>query len=150
MGSEMCIRDRYWFNPEAEPKSVKRRSILIVPCARHCKIADMDLETMTWSRDVKYSKSGGSQERCKKGSPVGQVLRGWTSALATMTDDERATVLGEIDIWGQPRAWTDELISTWMFDFIVEEYGQALAFGDCLGSQWTETACPRAWLKHIV
>ena len=36
-----------------------------------------------------------------------------------------------------------------MFDFIAEEHGQALAFGHCPGSQWTETACLRAWLKNI-
>ena len=139
-----------WFDPEKAPRSTKRRSILIVPCAKHCRVSDMDLETKTWRRDVQYRKSDGSEEHFKQGDPVGQMLRGWTSALDQMTPDERSMVLGELDIWGQPRAWTDELVATWMFEFIANEYGQALAFGDCLGSQWTEAACLRAWLSQVV
>ena len=95
----------------------------------------MDLESRTWRRDVKYKKSDGTEEHFKEGEPVGQLLRGWTAALAQMSSGERAEVLQDIGIWGQPRAWTDELISTWMFDFIETEYGQAVAFGDCLANQ---------------
>ena len=49
-----------------------------------------------------------------------------------MTTDERATVLNEIDIWGQRRAWTDELISCWVAELIRKEYGQSVVQLDCL------------------
>ena len=51
---------------------------------------------------------------------------------------------------GQPRAWTDELIAAWMLEFIGQKYGQALAFGDCLASQWTEAACFKEWIEYII
>ena len=37
-----------------------------------------------------------------------------------------------------------------MLEFIGQEYGQSLAFGDCLASQWTEAACLKTWLKNII
>ena len=41
-------------------------------------------------------------------------------------------------------------MATWTLEFIREEYGQALAFADCLASQWTEAACLKAWLENII
>ena len=41
-------------------------------------------------------------------------------------------------------------MATWTLEFIREEYGQALAFADCLASQSAEAACLRAWLCNII
>ena len=59
-------------------------------------------------------------------------------------------VLDRLEIWGQPRAWTDELISTWVVEFIKREIGHALVFADCLASQWTSGVLLRAWLEGII
>ena len=48
-----------WFDPTKEPRSAKKRSVLLVPCARHCRVSDMDLESGTWLRDVTYARSDG-------------------------------------------------------------------------------------------
>ena len=64
--------------------------------------------------------------------------------------EERKKILEELEIWGQPRGWTDEKIATDVVDFIHEEYGQSLVFADCLGSQWTEKVLLRAWLRGII
>jgi hypothetical protein len=59
-------------------------------------------------------------------------------------------VFEHLEIWGQPRAWTDELIASWTIDFIEEQYGQSLCFADCLSSQWSSSVLLRAWLKGII
>ena len=54
------------------------------------------------------------------------------------------------EIWGQPRAWTDEKISCDLVAFIREQWGQAIVFADCLGAQWTDAVLLRAWLENII
>ena len=63
---------------------------------------------------------------------------------------EDKSVFEHLEIWGQPRAWTDELIASWTIDFIEEQYGQSLCFADCLSSQWSSSVLLRAWLKGII
>ena len=139
-----------WFNPSESPKSVKKRSILLVPCSKHVRLSDMDLESGEWLRDVEVHNQDGTVSSYKKGESSGQLLRGWRTALLQCSPDERARVLDNITVWGQPRAWTDEKIASWMIEFIASEYGQCLAFGDCLASQWSEAVCLRAWLSGVV
>ena len=67
----------------------------------------------------------------------------WGKGLLECSGEDRARVLEAIDVWGQPRAWTDELIASWSIDFIAEQHGQSLVFADCLSSQWTESATLR-------
>ena len=139
-----------WFDPSKTPTSAKKRSVLLVPCARHCKVSDMDLEAGTWARDVTYQRSDGETEHFKAGEPLGALLKGWRSALLEFPEADRARVFEAIDVWGQPRAWTDELIASWTIDFIKEQHGQSLVFADCLSSQWTEAVTLRAWLQNVV
>ena len=110
----------------------------------------MDLESGEWLRDVEVHNQDGTVSSYKKGESSGQLLRGWRTALLQCSPDERARVLDNIPVWGQPRAWTDEKIASWMIEFIASEYGQCLAFGDCLASQWSEAVCLRAWLSGVV
>ena len=139
-----------WFDPTKEPRSAKKRSVLLVPCARHCRVSDMDLESGTWLRDVTYERSDGETELFRAGEPVGALMKGWRQALLEFQPEERAKVFEAIDVWGQPRAWTDELIASWTIDFIKEQHGQSLVFADCLSAQWTEGVTLRAWLKNVV
>ena len=37
-----------------------------------------------------------------------------------------------------------------MLEFIGQEYGQALAFGDCLARHWADGACLKAWLENVI
>ena len=138
-----------WFDPSRQPKSAKKRSVLLVPCARHCKISDMNLEQGTWLRDVTYERSDGETEHFRAGELVGALMKGWRNALLEFSDEERARVFKAIDVWGQPRAWTDELIASWTIDFIKEQHGQSLVFADCLSAQWTESVTLRAWLQNV-
>ena len=104
---------------------------------------------MTWRRDVKYFRNEGEEARFKKGASVGGRSRGRTNGLSEMALEDRDAAPEQFYIRAQLRAWTDELIATWMLGRIAQEYGQALALGDCLASQWTEAACLEAWLENL-
>ena len=58
--------------------------------------------------------------------------------------------MDRLEIWGQPRAWTDELIAIWTIEFIKAQHGRALVFADCLAAQWTQASLLRAWLEGII
>ena len=139
-----------WFKPSEDPTSFKGKSILLVPCKWHCRVSDIDLETQTWNKDVEYTTSQNEVRQFKKGEKVGMLMRGWTSALLRMEPEERESTLSRLEIWGQPRAWMDELISVWVVEFIKREHGRALVFADCLSSQWTNAVLLRAWLEGIL
>jgi hypothetical protein len=63
---------------------------------------------------------------------------------------EDQSIFEHFEVWGQPRAWTDELIASWSIDFIHEQFGQSVVFADCLSSQWSPSVTLRAWLKGII
>ena len=70
-----------WFDPTSAPTSAKKRSVLLVPCSRHCRVSDMNFEDDTWLRDVTYDRSDGTTETFKAGEPIGALLSGWRNAL---------------------------------------------------------------------
>ena len=135
-----------WFKPSEAPKPVKKKQVLLVFCQQHCKLSDIDGEGM-WRRDVTYKTSDGGTQFFKQGTSAGALLRGWREARAQFEDP---SLLEEIDVWGQPKAWTDEIIASWTVDFVADEYGQSLVFADCLSSQWTPAVCLKAWLRGII
>ncbi len=139
-----------WLDPDESPKPSKKRSVLLVPCRKHCRVSDINFETMTWNKTVEYPRSDGETERFEEGEPVGQLLRGWVEALKKFQVEELAELHECFDIWGQPRAWTDELIACWSAELIRDDWGQALVFADCLASQWTEAVLLRAWLLQLI
>ena len=124
---------------------------MLVPSRWQCKLSDMDLESGTWLRDVTYETSQGETKKFVKGESVEQLLRGWRGALMKFEEPERNELLRRIEIWGQPRAWTDELIATWMVEFLANECGRpSLVYADCLSSQWTASVLMRAWLENMI
>ena len=139
-----------WFKPSASPKPVKKKSILLVPSSKHVKIGDIDLETRRFKHDVEYKNNFGDTIKFSKGESSGNLLSGWIEGLLKFEPEERAKFLENIEIWGQPRAWTDEKVSTDLVDFLREQFGQCLVWADCLGSQWTDKVLLRAWLRGIL
>ena len=101
--------------------------------------------TSLYTRTAMASLSSSRKER-----RLGQLMRAWAEALLQFEEPEREKVLGNIEIWGQPRAWTVEKISCDLVQFIREQWGQAIVFADCLGAQWTEAVLLRAWLENII
>ena len=121
-----------------------------MPCAKHIKVSDIDLDKRVWLRDFSYEDTNGETISFKKGQPVGALMQGWIDALLKFEPADRERVLNHIEIWGQPRAWTDEKIASDVVEFIKDQWGQALVFADCLSSQWTERVLLRAWLNNVL
>ena len=140
----------HWFDPSQAPKPSKKKSILLVPCTRHIKVRDINLDEREWLRDFSYEDSNGEHVTFKQGDPIGRLMSAWVEALMKFEVSEREKVLGNIEIWGQPRAWTDEKISCDLVEFLREQWVQAIVFADCLGAQWTEQVLLRAWLENII
>ena len=97
-----------------------------------------------------HEDSNGELVEFKEGQPIGRLMVSWVEALLKFEEPEREKILGNIEIWGQPRAWTDEKISCDVVEFLREQWGQAIVFADCLGAQWTEKVLLRAWLENII
>ena len=63
-----------WFDPSRDPKSVKGKSILLVPSKWHCRVSDMDIENGVWLRDVEYPTSEGEIRKFEKGTSTRGLL----------------------------------------------------------------------------
>ena len=139
------------FDPSKDSTSRKTKSILPVPSKWHCRVSDMDLETSTWARDVEYKTSQDETRHFQKGKSTEGLLRGWCAAIQQFEPHDKKGLVERLEVWGQPRAWTDELISTWVVEFIANEIGRpSLVYADCLSAQWTSSVLLRAWLENII
>jgi hypothetical protein len=134
-----------WFNPAEKPKPMKKRGILIVPCSIHCRLEDICVEKGEWLRDWSHKCSDGTTKSYTKGTKVGNIMQGWRAVQESSPE-----LLEQFAIWGQPRAWTDELISCWLTEFIEAEHGQAIVQLDCLGAQWSEPVLLEAWSRGLI
>ena len=135
-----------WFNPSVEPRGIKKKGVLIVPCSTHCRLEDISAEGK-WVRDWSHMCSDGTLKHYKQDHNVGSLMCGWRAAR---DQAERPAWMDEFLVWGQPRAWTDELISSWLVDHIHSEWGQAIVQLDCLGAQWSEPVLLQAWSKNLI
>ena len=102
-----------WFDPEQTPRPVKKQCILLVPSSTHARLEYIDKEGK-WNRDWGYKCSDGSERVFKEGESAKNLLAGWRKARDEYEHEWETEVL----VWGQPRAWTDELISTWVIEHI--------------------------------
>ena len=49
-------------------------------------------------------------------------------------------------VWGQPAAWCDQVICTWISEYLQELYPQGcIQIVDCLGSQWAPDVVLKCW-----
>ena len=101
----------HWFDPTRDPVAPKKRSIMLVPSAKHCRLSDMDLEKGTWLRYVKYERTRGPGERGRgtegKGRGRGWMAVGWQvdgyiGSVDVQRMDERICgwMSGQIRGWG--------------------------------------------------
>ncbi|MCP4240021.1 MAG: hypothetical protein GY772_05625, partial [bacterium] len=78
------------------------------------------------------------------GKSAGQALRAWRK----LRDQPDQGFTGELLIWGQPAAWTDQVICSWVSDYLQTLYPQCIQIVDCLGSQWAEPVMLRVWANQ--
>ena len=111
----------------------------------HCRPEWIDKEGK-WTRDWSHKCSDGSTKEYVEGESAKNLLLYWRLAR----DRGEHSWDEHILVWGQPRAWTDELISVWAIEHIAECCGQSVVQLDCLASQWSEPVLLQAWLKNLI
>ena len=136
-----------WFNPRVQPRPLKKRGILLVPCSSHCRLEDIGKDG-TWLRDWSHKCSDGTEKHYVQGTKVGNLMQGWRNARDNY--EGSPSWASEFLVWGQPRAWTDELISCWVVEHIASEWGQSIVQVDCLAAQWSEPVLLEAWLRNVI
>ena len=138
----------HWWDSSRDPSPVKRKLILLVHASEHCKLSDID-EHGNWVRDWKLKLRSGAEKHFKKGESAKGKLVGWRKAFEAKKADD-PSYDPPFEIWGQPKAWTDEIIASWIVEFIGKQYGQSLVISDCLSAQWSEPVLLQAWLSQVV
>ena len=89
---------------------------------------------------------GDEEITFQKGKPVGPLLRGWKAVRDNQPDQSWSQ---HFRIWGQPAAWADQVICSWVSDFLAEEYPQGcIQLVDCLGSQWSSEVLIKCWANQ--
>ena len=51
-------------------------------------------------------------------------------------------------IWGQPAAWADQVIQTWVSDYVQSLYPHVLQIVDCMGAQWAPDVLSHVWANQ--
>ena len=112
------------------PAASKEVCVLLVHCAQHCRLEDIDEEGM-WRRDVEFESSEGPVKYTKGQSARGK-LAAYVKARSTSVD---AGYDKTLRVWGQPNAWADALVCKWLAELFEEVYGQCLVFADALSAR---------------
>ena len=139
---------RGWFDAGETPKPEKSKLVLLVTSSEHCKLSDIDSEG-NWKRDWQLESTDGEIKQFEKGTSALGKLKHWRVARDRILELDPGHEF-EFEVWGQPKAWTDEIVASWIVEFIAEQYGQCLCLTDCLAAQWTEPVLLRAWLNQVI
>ena len=135
-----------WFEPGATPVGSLLMPVLIVNAAQHCRLEDIDNE-QRWSRDHEFiGPEGDRGERA-----VGNYTQGLLSAWVELRRPHpQMWWFNNARVWGQPAAWTDNVISTWHSELIQTQRPQCIHVVDCLASQWMPEVRFAAWKNHQI
>ena len=79
------------------------------------------------------------------------LLSGWKRLRDGEPGEEPDTRWMQYRVWGQPAAWCDQVICTWISEYIQELYPQGcIQIVDCLGSQWSPAVVLKCWAANQV
>ena len=96
-----------------------------------------------WIKDFQYVIDDEVQFY-KGGTSAGNVLGNWRKAR-----DENPGAFDSVRVWGQPAAWTDEIICSFLSDYVQELFPSGvIQILDCLGSQWSEMTLSKVWANQ--
>ena len=59
-----CVKD--WIRPVASPTSYEKKGATLVPCEKHLKIQDVDLDIKVWVKRSDYKNNNGDTVTLKK------------------------------------------------------------------------------------
>ena len=82
-----------------------------------------------------------------EGEPAGNLMSTWR----LLRDHTPGGTWEEaFEVWGQPAAWCDGVLSLWLSDHIAAQTGDdpAMIITDCLGSSWAEETVQQYWINN--
>ena len=104
----------HWWDSSKAPRPVKKKLVLLVHCSEHCKMQDID-ENGDWVRDWSLKLRSGEEKHFKKGESARGKLASWRKAFEAKKAAD-PSYDPPFEIWGQPKAWTDEVIASWVVE----------------------------------
>ena len=78
-----------------------------------------------------------------KNQSAGKLLQYWRGV-----QQRRPELFRHLRVWGQPAAWADQVIQTWVSEYIRELYPQAIVLCDCLGAAWAPEVLAQTWINQ--
>ena len=125
-----------WFSRDKTPQGHLQKIKILYRCAHPVRLEDITAQG-TWARSHQYVDSFGKTVTRKAGESA-QGLLGWWVRFRTSHPDH--DFWKHYQVWGQPSAWQDQVITTWLIEDLAktcqEQFGvsQAIHQWDCLGS----------------
>ena len=136
-----------WFDPACEPKGRVPPIVLVVPSSLRCRLEDTDASGK-WNKNVSY-QVGDELVEFKVGQSAKGLLQNWR-ATRDMASPEGQAMFQNIRVWGQPSGWTDEVITSWLSNYVKDQLAPdgCLQIVDCLGSQWSDVTLAHCWANQ--
>ena len=136
------------------PQGKIDESILIVPCAWHCRLEDISTAARAsdevWTRSHSFIYNGETVVR-KKGEKVGNNLM---KSHRDLRREEPGLYRKGVRVWGQPQAYEDEIIVFWLSELDSESSVQSVCQVDMFAGEMTENVqainFARQQAKHII
>ena len=141
-----------WFSSDKTPEGYMEPIKLLYRCAHPVRLEDIT-DQGTWARDHEYIDSCGQRLTRKKGGSAKGLLTWWVQFRARYPDHD---FWKYYRVWGQPSAWQDQVITTWLVQDLAasfqEKFGttQCIHQWDCLSAQWCEPVLHESWVQNQV
>ena len=133
-----------WFQGGQPPKQHLLPFVLLVPCSQHTRLEDLDSRGR-FNKEVQYRGPDNSLIIRKKGQHAKLRLKGWVQFRKDHPDHP---FFKYGTVWGQPRAWQDEIITSWHLERISQLCPpQAIHMCDCLEASWSEPVLHTAFQR---
>ena len=133
-----------WFQGGQTPQGHLLPFILLVPCSQHTRLEDLD-SSGRYNKEVQYRGPDDSLIIRKPGQYAQGRLGTWVQ-FRRDCPDHPFWKMGKV--WGQPRAWQDQIISCWHLEQLSRRCRpQIIHMVDCLEASWSEPVLHTAYQR---
>ena len=133
-----------WFEPGQKPKGHLLPFVLLVPCAQHTRLEDLD-DQGRFNKEVQYRGPDDSPVVFHEKQSAKGKLKTWVQFRKDYPDHPFWSMA---TVWGQPRAWQDQVISAWLQERLASMCPpQMIHMQDCLDASWSEPSLDVAYRR---
>ena len=115
-----------------------------MPCSQHTRLDDLD-DQGRYNKEVQYRGPDDSLVVCKVGQYAQGRLKNWVQFRKDFPDHP---FWNQGTVWGQPRAWQDQIISAWLQERLASFcQPQLIHMQDCLDASWSKPSLYAAYKR---